>query len=129
MHEDRAFLPVINVSFSHQGVFGRKRCVYPKTTVQQMPVILAVLSVEIRKVPVANLTFAVATAKVRLRYFAKIRWVLSLIFPPYCTVPNPCTWVPPPPVTKPPCVSAELFVITSITPFTALAPHTVPPGP
>src|SRR5260370_6142977 len=61
---------------------------------------------------------------------AKLGWlVLSLFFPPYCNVPNPCACVPPPPVSKPPCVSAALFVMTLMTPFTALAPHTVPPRP
>jgi len=96
-----------------------ENAVCPKTTVQQMPAILAVQSVEIGEVLVVEV----------LCKDSMIRWVLSLIFPPYCTMPNPCTWVPPPAVSKPPRVSAELFVITLITPFTALAPHTVPPGP
>src|SRR5450631_2980740 len=49
--------------------------------------------------------------------------------PPYCAVPSAVVSEPEPAVTKPPCVSLALLVMTLMTPFTALAPHTVPPGP
>jgi len=43
--------------------------------------------------------------------------------------PNPANSVPPPPVTRSPFVSFASFVMTLITPLTALAPHSVAPGP
>ena len=49
--------------------------------------------------------------------------------PPYCAVPKPRSSVPPPPERSSPCVSFAFLVITLITPFTALAPHKVAPGP
>ena len=49
--------------------------------------------------------------------------------PPYCAVPNDCPALPPPPDTIPPCVSSARLVIILITPLTAFAPHTEPPGP
>ena len=49
--------------------------------------------------------------------------------PPYRTVPKARCLVPPPPDTSIPIVSLVSFVMTLITPFTALAPHSVAPGP
>src|SRR5580704_15749547 len=54
MHEDPAFLPVINVSLSYQGILRRQSCIRPKTAVQQMPAVVPVLSVEIGQVIVVD---------------------------------------------------------------------------
>src|SRR5580704_1457199 len=65
-----------------------------------------------------------------LKYRANTRYApTDPASPPYCTNPAAVSRDPPPAVTRPPFVSAELFVMILMTPLTAFAPHTVPPGP
>src|SRR5713101_7571405 len=49
------------------------------------------------------------------------------MLPPYCTVPNSCSCVPPPPTSMVPRLSPAFFVMMLMTPFTALAPQIAPP--
>ena len=49
--------------------------------------------------------------------------------PPYWTVPNPCSTFPSPATSCAPCVVEDLLVMILITPLTAFAPQTEPPGP
>src|SRR5580700_9812476 len=70
MHEDRAFLPVVNVSLSYQGILRRQSCIRPKTTVQQMPAVVPVLSVEIRQVIVVEVLCENSIAAIFLDFSA-----------------------------------------------------------
>src|SRR5580700_2894310 len=70
MNEDRAFLPVINVPLSYQGIPGRECCIRPKTPVQQMPIIFPVLPIQIREMVIVEVLREDSIAAVSLEFSA-----------------------------------------------------------
>ena len=79
MHEDRAFLPVINVSLSYQGIFRREGRIRPKTTVQQMPIIFPVLPIQIREMVIVEVLREDSIVGVSLEFSAVLHGSESLL--------------------------------------------------